>query len=216
MNLVLLSGGIDSLVCAALAAKEDLAVLHLNYGQRTQNQEEACFHKIADYYKIPEQRRKVLKLDFLKDLITTPLIQDNLNSESLQTDNTSGNYVPFRNTLFLSLAVAWAECLPAQNILIGAHQEDHAGFPDCRPSFFQAFQQVIQEGSKEGTVKVKIPLIRMSKTEVIQLGKKLNVPFQYTWSCYYSQDLPCGHCESCLVRSESFTLAQVQDPLTQK
>jgi len=122
-------------------------------------------------------------------------------------------YVPFRNAHFLSVAVSWAEVLGADKIFIGAVEQDSSGYPDCRPAYYEAFNQVIKAGTKEGTIEVVTPLIGLRKAEIVSLGLELGAPFDLTWSCYSRQDQACGVCDSCVLRLRAFAAAGASDPI---
>jgi 7-cyano-7-deazaguanine synthase len=122
-------------------------------------------------------------------------------------------YVPFRNAHFLSAAVSWAEVLDAEQIYIGAVEQDSSGYPDCRPEYYRAFNAVIKAGTREGKIQVVTPLIALRKVEIVRLGMKLDAPFDLTWSCYSREDKACGVCESCVLRRRGFAEADVSDPI---
>ena len=122
-------------------------------------------------------------------------------------------YVPFRNAHFLSAAVSWAEVLGAERIYIGAVQQDSSGYPDCRPEYYQAFNEVIRTGTKEGKIRIETPLIAMRKFEIVALGLELGAPFDLTWSCYSREDQACGSCDSCVLRLRAFAAAGAHDPI---
>lgn len=215
--IVLLSGGMDSLVCAGLALKEndDVYFLHMNYGQKTSLKERSCFDHIADHYKIPLQKRKVIDMTFLKQIGGSSLTDDSMEVTSSDLDSTHipSSYVPFRNSIILSLAVSWAEVVGAQKLYIGANHEDSPGYPDCRPSYYEAFNKVIQEGTKASDIKIITPVISLRKSKIVELGESLNVPFHLSWSCYKSIDKACGECDSCKLRMRGFQEAGIKDPI---
>lgn len=214
--IVLLSGGMDSLVCAATAIQEckEVYFLHFNYGQRTEAKELACFNALAQHYK-PLQAR-VADYTWLKEIGGSALTDFTMQipSEVSQSGEIPSTYVPFRNATFLCAAVAWAEGLKANRIYIGAVEEDSSGYPDCREVFFRAFEQLIATGTKF-TVPISIhtPVIHLSKAEIVKLGQKLNAPFELSWSCYQSQDKACGVCDSCRLRKKAFNQAGIPDPI---
>jgi len=124
------------------------------------------------------------------------------------------SYVPFRNANMLSIAVSWAEVIGATAIYIGAVAEDSSGYPDCRPEFYEAFQKVIDTGTKPDThIEIRKPIIHLSKAEIVKKGIELNAPLHLTWSCYRSEDLACGTCDSCALRLRGFSQAGVADPI---
>lgn len=216
--IVLVSGGMDSLVCAgeALTTNNEVYFLHMNYGQKTSVKERACFDKIADHYSIPMSRRKVIDMTFLKQIGGSSLTDESIDVKSYQGDNSSvipDSYVPFRNSIILSLAVSWAEVVGATKLYIGANHEDSPGYPDCRPSYYAAFNNVIKEGTKAGNIEILTPVISMKKRDIVLTGKDLNVPFQLSWSCYKSSDKACGQCDSCALRLRGFKEAGINDPI---
>lgn len=215
--IVLLSGGMDSLVCAGLALQEnsDVYFLHMNYGQKTSLKERECFDKIADFYKIPLNKRKVIDMTFLKQIGGSSLTDDSMEvtSTNLDSKEIPNSYVPFRNSIILSLAVSWAEVVGAQKLYIGANHEDSPGYPDCSPSYYEAFNKVIEEGTKAGNIKIITPVISLRKSKIVELGQSLNVPFYLSWSCYKSSDKACGVCDSCVLRLRGFREANIKDPI---
>jgi 7-cyano-7-deazaguanine synthase len=212
--VVLLSGGMDSCVCAALAAREhDAAALHISYGQRTEEREQESFQRICDRLGIRE--RLVVRNEALKLIGGSALTDDEIDvpeSHAIGSDIPI-TYVPFRNAHFLAVAVSWAEVLGASKIYIGAVEQDSSGYPDCRPAYYQAYNQVIKSGTKEGGIEVVTPLIAMRKSEIVRLGLELGAPFDLTWSCYSREDRACGVCDSCVLRLRAFHEAGAVDPL---
>lgn len=215
--IVLVSGGMDSLVCAGIALKEnyDVSFLHMNYGQKTSARERKAFDEIADFYHIPEQNRKVIDMTFLKQIGGSSLTDESITVKSYQGDSKviPDSYVPFRNSIILSLAVSWAEVVGARKLFIGANYEDSPGYPDCRPSYYEAFNKVIKEGTKAGDIEIITPVINMKKREIVQKGLDLKVPFSLSWSCYKSSDKACGQCDSCALRLRGFKEAGINDPI---
>lgn len=215
--IVLLSGGMDSLVCAGIAAKEhqNVYALHMNYGQKTSAREQVSFKEIADHYKIPVEKRKIIDMTFLKQIGGSSLTDDTITVKKYQGDSDviPDSYVPFRNSIILSLAVSWAEVVGATKLYIGANYEDSPGYPDCRPSYYEAFNKVIKEGTKAGNIEILTPVIRMKKKEIVQKGKELGVPFPLSWSCYERTDKACGVCDSCALRLRGFKEAGIPDPI---
>jgi 7-cyano-7-deazaguanine synthase len=215
--VVLLSGGMDSCVCAALAARDhQAAALHISYGQRTEERERRAFEDICDRLLIRERllvRNEALPLiggSALTDrAISVPETQHHTGASS----GIPVTYVPFRNAHFLAVAVSWAEVLGAENIYIGAVEPDSSGYPDCRPEYYRAFNEVIKAGTKEGNIQVVTPLIAMHKAEIVRLGLELNAPFDLTWSCYQREDRACGVCDSCILRLRAFRDAGAEDPI---
>ncbi|MBF0205637.1 MAG: 7-cyano-7-deazaguanine synthase QueC [Oligoflexia bacterium] len=221
MGMVLVSGGMDSLVCAAIAAKihPQLYFLHLNYGQLTESKELWCFQQIADHYAVPDARRKIIDISFLKEIGGSSLTDQRLEVRTGGVVDSSipNSYVPFRNTIILSLAVAWAEVVGVRKIYIGAVHEDSSGYPDCRPSYYRALNTLITEGTKAGSegsgIEVITPVIDHSKDKIVKRGMELSAPFHLSWSCYKSGDFACGVCDSCLLRLRAFARAGVKDPI---
>ncbi|HZS29143.1 MAG TPA: 7-cyano-7-deazaguanine synthase QueC [Candidatus Angelobacter sp.] len=214
-SVVLVSGGMDSCVCAALAARDtDAAALHVSYGQRTEERERRAFQAICD--RLGLKRRLLVRNDSLS-MIGGSALTDN----SIQVPDAGEQigatvpvtYVPFRNAHFLSAAVSWAEVLGAEKIYIGAVEQDSSGYPDCRPAYYHAFNAVIKTGTREGKIAIETPLIGMRKAQIIKLGLELNAPFDLTWSCYSREDKACGVCESCVLRQRAFAEAGTYDPI---
>lgn len=218
--IVLVSGGMDSLVCAGIALEENQEVyfLHMNYGQKTSRRERLSFDSIADHYQIPLEKRKIIDMTFLQQIGGSSLTDDAIQVKSYQGDSSviPDSYVPFRNSIILSLAVSWAEVVGANRLYIGANHEDSPGYPDCRPSYYEAFNKVIEEGTKAGDIKILTPVISMKKKEIVQAGQKLNVPFEMSWSCYKSSEKACGECDSCALRLRGFKEAGISDPIEYK
>ena len=218
--IVLLSGGMDSCVTLAVARErhgaEYIAVLHASYGQRTQARERKSFEDIADYYSIRE--RLVVQLDHFRAIGGSALTdesiavpEDELGSPK-HASSIPVTYVPFRNAHFLSIAVSWAEAMGAQTIYIGAVAEDSSGYPDCRPEYYRAFQEVIREGTRPETrIEIVTPVITLKKSQIIRRGADLGAPLHLTWSCYQSEDAACGTCDSCLLRLRAFAQAGLPD-----
>jgi len=214
--IVLLSGGMDSCVTASIACEEndDLAFLHISYGQRTQARERQAFNDIADHYGA-EQRLDV-SIEHLAKIggssLTDAAIEvteADLTSQAIPT-----SYVPFRNANMLSIAVSWAEVIGAGAIYIGAVAEDSSGYPDCRPEFYDAFQRVIETGTRPETrIEIRTPIIQLSKSEIVRKGVALSAPLHLTWSCYRSEDVACGACDSCALRLRGFATAGIADPI---
>jgi 7-cyano-7-deazaguanine synthase len=212
--VVLLSGGMDSCVCAALAARDhDVAALHVSYGQRTEQRERQSFFAICDRLQI--HKKLLVRNEALRAIGGSALTDENIAvpNTSLPSHEIPVTYVPFRNAHFLSVAVSWAEVLGAQKIYIGAVEPDSSGYPDCRPAYYEAFNRVIKAGTKEGDIEIVAPLIAMRKAEIVRLGLELNAPFDLTWSCYSYEDRACGLCDSCTLRLRAFAGAGVQDPI---
>jgi 7-cyano-7-deazaguanine synthase len=224
--VVLLSGGMDSCVCAAMAIQEHgaehVALLHAGYGQRTQKRERQAFESIADFYHV--QQRLVVQLDHFRSIGGSALTDRNMAVPEHQhiSANPGINeipvtYVPFRNAHFLSVAVSWAEVIGAHSIYIGAVAEDSSGYPDCRPEYYRVFQQLIRVGTRPQThIEIATPVIALKKSEIIRKGIDLDAPLHLTWSCYQSEDVPCGVCDSCLLRMRAFAEAGASDLISQR
>ena len=214
--VVLVSGGLDSCVAAALADRDfEPYFLHINYGQRTEKRELRAFNEIADFYKI--RRRLVVDVRYLAELGGSSLTDKNIpvSPADLRNEGIPTSYVPFRNANILAIATSWAEVTGAERIFIGAVEEDSSGYPDCRLSFFQIFERLIAEGTPPETViKIETPLIRMSKSEIVKAGLALQAPLGSTWSCYQEEESACGICDSCALRLRGFQQAGVEDPIS--
>lgn len=215
-SVVLLSGGMDSCVCAAMAVRETrAAALHISYGQRTERREREAFERICDRLGISE--RLAVRNESLKAVGGSALTDEGIAIPRAEGEIGTGDvpvtYVPFRNAHFLSAAVSWAEVLGATLIYIGAVEQDSSGYPDCRPAYYQAFNAVIQEGTRAGGIRIVTPLITLRKAEIVRLGAQLGAPFDLTWSCYSREDMACGVCESCALRLRAFAAAGVKDPI---
>jgi len=213
--VVLLSGGMDSCVCAALAARDgEAAALHVRYGQRTEGREARAFHAICDRLSIAG--RMVIHNEALAKIGGSALTDARLAvpaSDGRPGERIPVTYVPFRNAHFLAAAVSWAEVLGAARVYIGAVEPDSSGYPDCRPAYYKAFNEVVRAGTREGTIEVVTPLIAMRKQEIVRLGLELGAPFDLTWSCYSREDQACGICESCVLRLRAFEAAGAHDPI---
>ena len=213
-----LSGGMDSCVCAALAARDyDLYAVHVSYGQRTEARELQAARDIAEAVGVRDLLHLTTGLfrriggSALTD--TSIAVPDAPAEESAIGTHVPVTYVPFRNAHFLSAAVSWAEVLGARTVLIGAVEQDSSGYPDCRPAYYDAFNQLIAAGTSEGAIRVETPLIRLRKREILALGVEVGAPFQVSWSCYSGQQVACGVCESCVLRLRAFREAGMTDPI---
>ncbi len=213
-----LSGGMDSCVCAALAARDhDLYAVHFSYGQRTEARELRAAQQIAEAVGVRELLHLTIDLfrriggSALTD--TSIAVPDAPAEESAIGAHVPVTYVPFRNAHFLSAAVSWAEVLGAQTVLIGAVEQDSSGYPDCRPAYYEAFNRLIAEGTSEGTIRVETPLIQLRKREILALGVEVGAPFHVSWSCYSGEQVACGVCESCVLRLRAFREAGMTDPI---
>ncbi len=220
LAVVLVSGGMDSLVTAAMANEthERLAFLHLNYGQKTEAKELECFNKIADFYKVPEIFRKVIDVSYFKQIGGSSLTDDQIEVKKYHGDSNEipDSYVPFRNTHIIAMAVTWAEVIGAKKIYIGAVFEDSSGYPDCRPSYYEAINKLIFEGTKEQDITVITPVINMKKEEIVNKAIELNAPIKSCWSCYSENEEACGVCDSCALRLRGFQKAGIEDPIPYK
>jgi 7-cyano-7-deazaguanine synthase len=230
-GVVLLSGGMDSCVTAAIARERhgagNVAALHAGYGQRTQGRELRAFTEIADFYGIRE--RLVVQLDHFRAIGASALtdkriaVPENALGESGAHKPAAAEqwqsaipvtYVPFRNAHFLSVAVSWAEAIGADAVYIGAVAEDSSGYPDCRPEYYRKFQELVRVGTRPETkIEIATPVITMKKSEIIRRGVELGAPLDLTWSCYQSEDAACGVCDSCLLRLRAFAEAGIEDPI---
>ena len=217
-GIILLSGGMDSLVTAAIAARqcEEIHFLHVNYGQNTEQKELECFQKLVEHYQ--PAGTLVTSIDYLRQIGGSSLTDDNIAvTDHQNTDQIPSSYVPFRNAHLLAIAVSWAEVIKADRIYIGAVEEDSSGYPDCRESFYQAFQQAINLGTADDTkMEIITPVIHLTKPEIIRKGIELKAPFEYSWSCYRENEIACGTCDSCVLRLNAFKRAGMEDPLPYK
>lgn len=213
--IVLLSGGLDSATTLyhAKAKGYDCHCLVFDYGQRHRKelrhavkiaQAAKCDHKIVKI-ALPWQGSSLL--DRSQKLPKRGVIDPK---------EIPSTYVPARNIIFLSFAASYAEAVGARTIFIGANAVDYSGYPDCRPEFLNAFQEALRQGLKAGVrgraIKIQAPLLKLSKAQIIKLGQKLNVPYQFTWSCYQGSSKPCGRCDSCILRQKGFESAGMKDP----
>lgn len=212
----LVSGGMDSCVTAAIANEgaDELAFLHVSYGQRTEQRERRAFEELADYYKVGQ--RLVVSLKHLAQIGGSSLTDSDIAvaPAGLSAPGIPTSYVPFRNAHLLSVATSWAEVIGARAIYIGAVAEDSSGYPDCRPEFYEAFQQAITTGTKPETrIEIRTPVIALKKSEIVELGQRLKAPLELTWSCYRDSEAACGDCDSCALRLRAFRAAGVKDPI---
>ncbi len=216
LAICLVSGGMDSCVTAAIAREEndELAFLHVSYGQRTEQREREAFEALADHYNV--KSRLVISLEHLAQIGGSSLTDPSLPvaAADLSAQGIPSSYVPFRNAHLLAAAVSWGEVLNATAIYIGAVAEDSSGYPDCRPEFYDAFQSVIDTGTRPETrITIRTPVIAMRKSEIVQRGIELGAPLQLTWSCYQESALACGNCDSCALRLRAFREAGAMDPI---
>ncbi len=214
-GIVLASGGMDSVVLAAFATREsEISLLHVTYGQRTAGKELACFHAIADHLQVRE--RMVADIGYLRTIGGSALTDPSVDIPPADPERRGvpATYVPFRNAHFLCIAVSWAEAIGAKNVYIGAVWADSSGYPDCRPAFYEAMNDAIRKGTKDGSgIVVKAPFVHLKKKDIVLMGKSLGVPFERTWSCYRDGEKACGRCDSCALRLRAFAEAGVPDPL---
>jgi len=212
--VVLLSGGMDSCVCAALAVRDcDAAAVHVSYGQRTEARERRAFTEICERLGI--RQRLVVRNEALRAIGGSALTDERI---AVPESHAIGHevpvtYVPFRNAHFLSVAVSWAEVLQADKVYIGAVEQDSSGYPDCRPAYYRAFNEVVKAGTKDGRIEIVTPLMGMRKAQIVTLGLELGAPFDLTWSCYSKEDRACGVCDSCVLRLRAFAEAGAVDPV---
>jgi 7-cyano-7-deazaguanine synthase len=216
LAVCLVSGGMDSCVTAAIAREEndELAFLHVSYGQRTEQRERQAFEQIADHYRV--RLRLVVSLDQLAAIGGSSLTDPNMavTAADLSAQGIPSSYVPFRNAHFLSTAVSWGEVIGCQRIYIGAVAEDSSGYPDCRPEFYEAFQKVLSIGTRpETNIIIKTPVIGMTKVEIVRTGLQMGAPLELTWSCYQESERACGNCDSCALRLRAFRQAGAVDPV---
>jgi 7-cyano-7-deazaguanine synthase len=215
LAVVLVSGGLDSCVTAAIANEEyDMAFLHINYGQRTEEREFTAFQAIADHYHV--EKRLVSSIEHLKKIGGSSLTDDQIDvpEGDLERTDIPVTYVPFRNAHFLSIAVSWGEVIKAKKIFIGAVFEDSSGYPDCRKEFYDIFNQLIRVGTKPETdIEIITPIIGLKKRDIVRKGVELKAPLALTWSCYQNNKRACGLCDSCLLRLRGFREAGVRDPI---
>jgi len=214
--VILLSGGMDSAVCLAKSIEMgyEPAALHLNYGQRTQQKELEAFNLLCSHYNV--RNRLIVDVSFLSQIGGSSLTDSaiEISPSMLGSGKIPNTYVPFRNANILAIATSWAEVIDAKAIFIGAMEQDSSGYPDCRKSFFTAFQSTINLGTKPETdIKIITPIIHDSKSDIIRYGINNSVPFKFTWSCYKESEFACGKCESCLLRLKGFRDAGAVDPI---
>ena len=218
LAVVAVSGGMDSCVTAAIADQSyELAFVHINYGQRTEKRELKSFNDIADFYKI--DRRLVIDLSHFTKIGGSSLTDAEIEVTKADLENKEipTSYVPFRNANILSPCVSWAEVLGAGAIFIGAVYEDASGYPDCRPQFYEAFENMVDIGTKPETkIKIETPIINLSKADIVKKGVELGAPLHLTWSCYQNEDEACGVCDSCAFRLRGFQQAGIEDPIPYK
>jgi 7-cyano-7-deazaguanine synthase len=213
--VVLLSGGMDSCVTAAIAQEDyQIAAFHASYGQRTEGAELRSFHALADHFQVFD--RLAVRLDYFTLIGGSSLTDQRvpIHDADLNRRDIPNTYVPFRNAHFLSIATSWAEVLGATRIFIGAVCEDSSGYPDCRPEYYHAMNELIRAGTRPATeIRIETPLIYLKKREIVKRGVELGAPFQWTWSCYRTSDVACGICDSCALRLRAFQETGLEDPI---
>ncbi len=218
LAVVAVSGGMDSCVTAAIANQTyKLAPIHINYGQRTEERELKAFHDIADFYKA--DKRLVIDFEHFTKIGGSSLTDKSIEVAKADLSNKEipSSYVPFRNANILSACVSWAEVIRAEAIFIGAVYEDASGYPDCRPDFFDAFEKMVELGTKPETkIKIATPIIHFSKADIVKKGIEFKAPLHLTWSCYQNEDEACGVCDSCAFRLRGFQQAGVEDQIPYK
>lgn len=216
LAICLVSGGMDSCVTAAIAHREndELAFLHVSYGQRTEERERQAFDDVANHFRV--NARLVISLEHLASIGGSSLTDETIpvTAPNLSATTIPSSYVPFRNAHLLAAAVSWGEVIKASAIYIGAVAEDSSGYPDCRPEFYEAFQNVIDLGTKPETrIEIRTPVIYLKKSEIVRRGLELGAPLHLTWSCYRESELACGNCDSCALRLRAFREAGASDPI---
>jgi 7-cyano-7-deazaguanine synthase len=213
--VVLLSGGMDSCVCAAIAVRDERspAFLHIDYGQRTEARERRAFLDLVRHFRV--HRSLIVRNEALPliggSALTDPAIP--VPEDGGQAGAIPVTYVPFRNAHFLAAAVSWAEVLGAERVYIGAVEQDSSGYPDCRPRYYEVFNQLIAAGTRAGRISVVTPLIALTKDRIVHLGLDAGAPFALSWSCYQNSERACGRCDSCRLRLQAFARAGVTDPI---
>jgi 7-cyano-7-deazaguanine synthase len=218
LAVVAVSGGMDSCVTAAIANQTHrLALIHINYGQRTETRELRAFNDVADFYNAG--KRLVIDFGHFAKIGGSSLTDRSIEvaKADLGSKEIPSSYVPFRNANILSACVSWAEVIGAEAVFIGAVYEDASGYPDCRPQFFEAYEKMVDLGTKPETkIKIETPIIHFSKADIVKKGIELNAPLNLTWSCYQSEDEACGVCDSCAFRLRGFQQAGVEDQIPYK
>jgi 7-cyano-7-deazaguanine synthase len=214
--VILASGGMDSATAAAVAqdAGYELYMLHTSYGQQTESKEYECAQAQAEAFDAADFLH--LTTDHLSKIGASSLTDDEMDVEEadLESDEIPSSYVPFRNANLLSMATSYAEANDCEAVFIGAHSEDFSGYPDCRPEFFEAFQQVVDVGTKPETdISVEAPFVELSKTDIAERGLELDVPYEHTWSCYREEAPACGTCDACAFRLQAFQNLGERDPI---
>lgn len=214
--VVLLSGGMDSATAAAVAIDRGYEpyFLHTSYGQQTETKEFECAKRLAEEFDGADFLR--VETGHLATIGDSSLTDDTMDvaEADMESDEIPTSYVPFRNANLLSMAVSYAEANDCSAVFIGAHSEDFAGYPDCRPAFFEAFENVVDVGTKpETSITIEAPFVDWTKTDIAERGLELDVPYEHTWSCYRAEAPACGTCDSCAFRLQAFQEAGVKDPI---
>ena len=230
--VVLVSGGMDSATAVAEAIDRgyDPLFLHTSYGQRTEHREAECARLLAEHFDASDVLH--VETDHLARIGASSLTDEAMavGDAEMRSDGEEGErdrgdasddaeeipntYVPFRNANLLSMAVSYAEAQDAEAVFVGAHSEDYAGYPDCRPEFFEAFERVVETGTRpETSVAVEAPFVERSKIDIVERGTELDVPFEHTWSCYRHERPACGTCDACAYRLQAFQRAGLRDPI---
>lgn len=217
LAVALLSGGLDSCVCLAEARRRHrVAVLHADYGQRTEARERRAFREIADHYRIPAEHRLLAEAPALGRIGGSSLTDPRLPvPQGLpEPGQVPPTYVPFRNAHLLAMGVSWAEVLGARAVYIGAVEEDGSGYPDCSERFLRRFAAAARAGTRpESRIAVRAPLLHLTKADIVRRGLEIGAPLHLTWSCYTGREVACGRCESCRLRLRGFAAAGAADPL---
>ncbi|MGH1600057.1 7-cyano-7-deazaguanine synthase QueC [Campylobacter majalis] len=216
--VVVMSGGMDSTLCATLALKQgyEIIALHFDYNQRTMKREKQAFNDICDRLNIT--KRLSLDVSFIAKIGGNSLTDKSMQvPKTGLSDSVPNTYVPYRNGIFLSIAAAVAEKNDAQAIYIGVVEEDSSGYPDCKAEFIKTIQNAINLGTKDSTkIEIKMPLVSLSKADIVRVSLENNSPLELTWSCYESEEIACGVCDSCRLRLNGFKKANSTDPIKYK
>ncbi|ATW89255.1 7-cyano-7-deazaguanine synthase [Halohasta litchfieldiae] len=215
--VVLVSGGMDSATTVYEARDRgyELYLLHTSYGQRTESTEYDCARQLADLVDVADFLH--IETDHLQQIGGSALTDDEMavDDADLDSEEIPDTYVPFRNANLLSMAVSFAEANGCEAVFVGAHSEDFSGYPDCRPEFFDAFETMVEVGTKPETeITIEVPFVESTKTEIAERGVDLGVPFEHTWSCYREEEPACGTCDACAFRLQAFQRLGVHDPIS--